>query len=131
MSVFPVSSTQARSLLFLYSHCSWVRWHLRWHSGVGGTLPLTETTVTTNSASGGQLSGASTRVHGDGLADDEAICDKLADGLAGVGVRDLVDLIWVEPDLALAAVGDAGGQALLGTEVDPTGAIVLVILSWV
>lgn len=64
----------------------------------------------------------------DGLLDDEAIGDELADGLAGVGVGDLVDLVRIEPDLALAAVGDAGSQALLGTEVDPTGAIVLAIL---
>lgn len=101
--------------------------NLRWHSSIGGTLPLTETTVTSNAAGGGQLPGAGTRVHSDGLLDNEAIGDELADGLAGVGVGDLVDLIWVEPDLALAAVGDAGGQALLGAEIDPTGAIVSAI----
>lgn len=35
------------------------------------------------------------------------------EALTGVGHRDLVDLIGVEPDLALAALEDAGGQALL------------------
>lgn len=59
------------------------------------------------------------RVHGHGLADDEAIADELADGLAGVGVADLVDLVRVQPDLALAAADHGGGEALLRTEVDP------------
>lgn len=53
------------------------------------------------------------------LADDEAICDELSDGLAGVGVGDFADLIGVKPDLALSAAYDGGRQALLGSEVDP------------
>jgi hypothetical protein len=36
-------------------------------------------------------------VHGNWLLDDEAICDELSDGLAGVGVADLVGLVGVEP----------------------------------
>lgn len=58
-------------------------------------------------------------MHGHGLADDEAIADELADGLAGVGVGDLVHLIGVEPNLALAAAHHGGGEALLGAKVDP------------
>lgn len=58
-------------------------------------------------------------MHRHGLADDEAICNELSDGLAGVGVGDLVDLIGIEPDLALSAADDGGRQALLGGEVDP------------
>jgi hypothetical protein len=58
-------------------------------------------------------------VGGDGLADDQAIADELADGLARVGVADLVDLVGVEPDLVLADTDDRGGQALLGSEIDP------------
>lgn len=58
-------------------------------------------------------------MHRYGLADDEAICNELADGLAGVGVRDLADLIGIEPDLALSAADDGGRQTLLGSEVDP------------
>lgn len=58
-------------------------------------------------------------MHGHGLADDETIADELADGLTGVGVRDLVHLVRVEPNLALAAAHHGGGQALLGAEVDP------------
>jgi hypothetical protein len=89
------------------------------HTSIGGTLPLTETTVAANSSSGGQLPGAGTRVHGDGLADDEAILDELADGLAGVGVGDFADLVGVEPDLALSATDNGGREALLSAEVDP------------
>lgn len=56
---------------------------------------------------------------GDRLADDQTVGDQLADGGARVGVGDLVDLVGVEPDLALAAAGDGARQALLGAEVDP------------
>jgi hypothetical protein len=58
-------------------------------------------------------------VHGNWLADDEAICDELSDGLAGVGVRDFAGLVGIEPDLALSTANDGGRQALLGCEVDP------------
>jgi len=58
-------------------------------------------------------------VHGDRLADDEAILDELADGLAGVGVGDFVDFVGVEPDLALSAADDGRREALLSPEVDP------------
>ena len=54
-------------------------------------------------------------MHGDGLADDEAIADKLADCLTGVGVGNFVDLVGVEPDLALATANHGGGQALLSS----------------
>lgn len=90
-----------------------------WHTSVLSTLPLTETTVSANSSGGGQLPGAGTRVHGDGLADDETILDELADGLAGVGVGDFADLVGVEPDLALSATDHGGREALLSAEVDP------------
>lgn len=76
------------------------------HTSVLGTLPLTVATVTTDAASGVQLPSAATGVHGNRLADDEAIGNQLADGLAGVGIGDLVDLVGVEPDLALAAADD-------------------------
>ena len=89
------------------------------HTGIGGTLALSEATVTTDSAGEVQLSGTGTGVHGDGLSDDEAIGDQLADGLAGVGVGDLVDLVGVEPDLALTAAEDIGREALLSKQVDP------------
>jgi hypothetical protein len=59
-----------------------------------------------NPSCSGQFSGAGTGVHGDGLADDEAILDELADGLAGVCVCDFALLAGVEPDLALTAADD-------------------------
>ena len=89
------------------------------HTGLGGTLALTEATVAALAAGGVQLTSTGPGVHGDGLADDEAITDELADGLAGVGVGDFVDLVGVEPDLVLAAADDRRGQALLSAEVDP------------
>lgn len=58
-------------------------------------------------------------MHGDGLSDDEAIGDELANRLAGVGVGDLADLIGIQPDLALAAAEDISREALLSSQVDP------------
>ena len=89
------------------------------HSGVGSTLPLTETTVSADSPCGVQFAGTGARVHCDGLADDETIANELADRLARVGVGDFVDFIGVEPDLALSAANHGGGETLLCTEVDP------------
>ena len=89
------------------------------HTGIGRTLTFTETTVSTNSSGGCELTGAGSRVHGDRLLDDEAICNELADGLTGVGVGDLAGLIGIEPNLALSAAYDGGRQALLGGEIDP------------
>jgi len=65
-------------------------------------------------------------VHSNRLADNEAIGDELADGLAAVGVGDLVDFVRVEPDLALAAAGHGGREALLRAEVDPDSIPMLV-----
>jgi hypothetical protein len=58
-------------------------------------------------------------VHGNRLADDEAIRNELADGLTGVCIGDLVDLVRVEPDLALSAADDGSGETLLSAEIDP------------
>ena len=51
-----------------------------------------------------------------GLLDDETFLDQLANVLLRVHVCDLVDLILVEAHLVLAALHDAGGQALLQPE---------------
>ena len=90
-----------------------------WHTGISGTLSLTETTVSTNSSGSSELTSAGSGVHGDWLADDKAISDELADSGTGVGVGDLVDLIGVEPDLALSAADYGRREALLRAEVDP------------
>lgn len=82
--------------------------------------------MSADAAGGGELTRAGARVDGDRLADDQAIGDELADSGTAVGVGDLVDLVRVQPNLALAAAGDGARQALLGAEVDPAKATVLV-----
>ena len=59
-------------------------------------------------------------MHRHGLLNDEAIGDELADALAGIGVRDLADLVGVQPNFALAAAQHRRRQALLGPQVNPT-----------
>ena len=71
------------------------------------------------SSCSGEFASSRARVHRDGLADDEAIGDELANGLTGVCVRDFVDFVRVEPDLALAAAGDRRRKALLSAKVHP------------
>ena len=97
----------------------WRGLNLRRHSSVRRTLPLTVATVPPDSPRGRQLTRTAPRVHGDRLLDDEAIGNQLADGLARVGVGDLVDFVRVQPDLALAAASDGRRQALLRAEGDP------------
>ena len=58
-------------------------------------------------------------MHCDRLADDEAIGNKFADGIARIGVGDFALFIGVQPDLALAATDDGGRQALLCAQVWP------------
>lgn len=60
-----------------------------------------------------QLSRTRTRVHGDLLANYEAIRHQFADCLAGIGIGDFVHFVGVEPDLALPAADDRGREALL------------------
>jgi hypothetical protein len=67
-------------------------------------------------------------VHCDGLADDEAIGNEFADRLAGVGIGDLVDLVGVEPNLALSAADHGCREALLRAEIDPGKAMMLVYM---
>jgi len=59
---------------------------LAWHTSISRTLSLSETAVSTNSSCSSELTGAGSGVHGDWLANDEAICDELSDGLSGVGI---------------------------------------------
>lgn len=75
--------------------------------------------MSADSAGHVEFAGTGAGVHGDGLADDQAIADEFADGLAGVGVGDLGDLIGIKPNLALATANHGGGEALLGAKVDP------------
>lgn len=51
-----------------------------------------------------------------GLLDDETILGQTGDVAAAVGQRDLVDLVGVEPDLALTALENIGREALLELE---------------
>ena len=74
-----------------------------------------------NSPRSSQFPSSSTRVHGDLFADDEAIGDELADGLARIGVGDLVHFVGVEPYLAFAAPDHGGCEAFLRAEVHPEG----------
>ena len=50
------------------------------------------------------------------LLDDQTVLGQFDDVAAAVGQRDLIDLVGVEPDLALAALEDVGREALLELE---------------
>lgn len=71
--------------------------------------------MSSNLSCSSQVSGAGTAVHGDWFLDDEAIGEEFSNSLAGVGIGDLVQLVRVEPYLALAAAGDRRSEPLLGS----------------
>ena len=58
-------------------------------------------------------------MHCDLLANNKAIGDEFADGLAGIGVGDFIDFVGIKPDLALSTACHRGSKALLGSEIDP------------
>ena len=106
------------NIIFLKESWRW-RSSVPWHTRIRSTLPLTKPTMSSDSPRSCQLSSSRTRVHSDWLSDDEAIRNKLADSLAGVGVRDFVHFVRIEPNLALSAPHHGSSEAFLGTEVDP------------
>ena len=75
----------------------------------------------------GQLSSPRSRVHCDLLPDNKPIGYEFTDRLAGVGIRDFVNLVRIKPDLTLAAPNDGCGKSLLGSQVDPTRSMKSVI----
>ena len=87
--------------------------HLGGKTSIGGTLPLTGAGVATLPLGLVHAVHTSTRVDVHRLADDVAILDQLTDVLAGVSHGDLIDLIGIQPDFALAAFENRGGEALL------------------
>ena len=93
--------------------------NLRGHTGVGSTLSLTVATVAANSAGKVELASTGAGVHRDGLSDDEAIGNQLADRLARVGIGNLALFVGIQPDLALAAADDRRGKAFLSSQIDP------------
>lgn len=88
------------------------------HSCLVTTLSLTGTSVSSQSLSSLELTSAGSRVAYNGLADNLAVLDQLADIGSRVGVADVVLLGWVEPDFSLTDSHDGSGQALLRGEVN-------------
>lgn len=97
--------------------------NIRWHTSIRCTLPLTKPTVPSDSPRSVQFTSTRTGVHRNRLADNEAIGNELADCLTGVGIGDFVNLVRVEPDLALAAAGDRRSETLLGAKIDPNNLV--------
>lgn len=91
--------------------------NLNRHTGIGSTLTLTVACVAAVTASLVESPRAASGGAHDGLANDEAIGDKLANLLTGVGKTDLRSLVRVEPDLVGAHAKDVGRKALLESEV--------------
>ena len=54
-------------------------------------------------------------MHRDWFPDDKPIADHFSNALPGIGIRDFVYFIRVEPDLALTAAHDGRGKALLSS----------------
>ena len=80
------------------------------------TFPLSVAGVPALPPGLGVLPDPGPRVHSHGLLDHETVLDELTDVLPRVGVRNLVDLVRVEPDLVAAALHHRSGEPLLQLE---------------
>ena len=80
------------------------------------TFPLSVAGVPALPPGLGVLPDPGPRVHSHGLLDHETVLDELADVLPRVGVRNLVDLVGVKPDLVAAALHHRSGEPLLQLE---------------
>ena len=92
--------------------------HLRGHTSLSRTLPLTGTGVAALTLGSMKLLSACAGVDGGGLDDDAAVLDELLNVSTGVGIPDLRLLGGVKPDFALADASDGCGEPLLRTQVD-------------
>lgn len=93
--------------------------HLGWHTGVLGTLSLTETHVSTVSLGLGHDSGRGSGVSSNGLLHDSTVLVELSDGSTRVGRGQFGGLIRVQPNLSLTNTDNAGSKSLLSSEVRP------------
>ena len=88
------------------------------HPSLGSTLPLPYTCMPPLPLGGKEVASTSPRMDDGGLDNDSPILDELLDMRTRVCVADFWLFVGVEPDLALADVGDGGGEPLLRAEVD-------------
>lgn len=89
------------------------------HASFTGTATLTSALVTTLALSLSHQANTGAAVDFDGLLEDQAVLDELADSLAGVGVGDFGGLVGVHPNLALTGLQDASGEATLQKQARP------------
>lgn len=87
------------------------------HPGVLRAVTLSQARVTSLPSGLQLLASAETRLNRVGLADDETVLDEAANILSGISVGNLVGLAWIEPDLALAALENGGGESFLKAQV--------------
>ena len=95
--------------------------HLRWHTCLRRTLPLTRTGVTTLALRSKEVASACAGVDRSRLDDNTGVFNQLLDVCPRVGVPNLRLLGGIEPDFALADTSDRGGEPLLRTKVDHGG----------
>eukprot|EP00008_Paramoeba_atlantica_P014799 CAMPEP_0201477146 /NCGR_PEP_ID=MMETSP0151_2-20130828/2224_1 /ASSEMBLY_ACC=CAM_ASM_000257 /TAXON_ID=200890 /ORGANISM="Paramoeba atlantica, Strain 621/1 / CCAP 1560/9" /LENGTH=642 /DNA_ID=CAMNT_0047857771 /DNA_START=42 /DNA_END=1971 /DNA_ORIENTATION=- len=93
-------------------------------NNLGGKASITSTPALTNTGvapltlSFMETVHSRTRVDSLRLSDDITVLDQLPDILSGVGNRDIIDLIGVEPDLFLTTTQNRGGEPLLQSQAN-------------
>ena len=108
LSSFPILSQQS-SQNPLTPHPK----NLARHPRLRGTLPLSGPSMPPFSLCGQQQSRARTGVNNRGFNNDPTILDEFLNVCSGVGIANFSLLGGIEPDFALADVGDAGSEPLL------------------
>ncbi len=83
------------------------------HASLASTAALAKAGVTTLALGEEVLADARTRMHSDGLLDDQTVIHQLADRTTRVGKSNLVALVRVQPHAVLAALGNRSREPLL------------------
>eukprot|EP01083_Nonionella_stella_P148710 471224_1 len=87
--------------------------NLEGKTGVSSTTTLTDTSVTALGLGSITSPHSASGVDNSGLLHDETILFQTSNVAAGIGQRNFIDLVGVQPDLALSAFEDGGREALL------------------
>lgn len=101
-----------------------------WHSGFSCSFTFSGARMSSLSLCSMGFTNPEAGMHNGGFFHNETISVEFADVLTRIGIADFGGFVGIEPDLALAAAQNFGGQGLLRAEVGHVGGYSLVGEVW-